>query len=151
MTKFTDHQILLIRHNFCVCQIFIIMLANLDRISQSEIKGEQYDRHNHSSLDMNLDEMEAGRPSRPSRKGQNHSVPWFTSTIKKGNNFATPLIGIVTLSKRHIRSRTKDTPRSQSLASDSLRDYVCKYLWEGRILVSIREILTEKRNVIQTL
>ena len=55
------------------------------------------------------------------------------------------------LSKRHIRSRTKDTPRSQSLASDSLRDYVCKYLWEGRILVSIREILTEKRNVIQTL
>ena len=38
MTKFTDHQILLIRHNFCVCQIFIIMLANLDRISQSEIK-----------------------------------------------------------------------------------------------------------------
>ena len=79
------------------------------------------------------------------------SVPWFTSAIKKGNNFATPLIGIVTLSKRHIRSRTKDTPRSQSLASDSLRDYVCKYLWEGRILVSIREILTEKRNVIQTL
>ena len=79
------------------------------------------------------------------------SVPWFTSAIKKGNNFATPLIGIVMLSKRHIRSRTKDTPRSQSLASDSLRDYVCKYLWEGRILVSIREILIEKRNVIQTL
>ena len=50
------------------------------------------------------------------------SVPWFTSAIKKGNNFATPLIGIVTLSKRHIRSRTKDTPRSQSLASDS-------YVW----------------------